>query len=51
MKDQNLKEYTDLNSIEKEVEDSKIYLKKIIGQSLMLQEDLLRKLQLRLQNY
>ena len=31
MKDQNLKEYTDLNSIKKEVEDLKIYLRKIIG--------------------
>ena len=31
MRDQNLKEYTDLNSIKKEVEDSKNYLRKIIG--------------------
>ena len=33
MKDQNLKEYTDLDFIKKEVSDSKILLKKIIGQS------------------
>ena len=40
MKDQNLKEYTDLNSIKKEVDDSKNLFKKTIGQLLMLQEDL-----------
>ena len=33
MKDQNLKEYTDLDFIKKEVSDSKILFKKIIGQS------------------
>ena len=43
MQDQNLKEYTDLDSIKKEVEDSKNYLKKIVGQLLMLPEDLLKK--------
>ena len=31
MKDQKLKDYTNLNSIKKEVEDSKILFKKIIG--------------------
>ena len=41
MKDHKLKDYTDLDFIKKEVNDSKkIYLKKIIGQLLMLQEDL-----------
>ena len=40
MKDQNLKEYTDLNFIKKEVETRKIYLKKIIGPLSMLQEGL-----------
>ena len=32
MKDQNLKEYTDLEKIRKEVDDQRNYLKKIIGQ-------------------
>ena len=40
MKDQNLKEYTDLNFIKKEVEDSKNLFKKIIGPLSMLQEGL-----------
>ena len=40
MKDQHLKEYTDLDFIKKEIEDSRIYLKKIIGLLSMLQEDL-----------
>ena len=35
MKDHKLKDYTDLDFIKKEVEDSKIFLKKIIGQLLM----------------
>ena len=44
MKDQNLKEYTDLNFIKKEVEDSKNLFKKITGLLSMLREDLSRKL-------
>ena len=32
MKDHNLKDYTDLDFIKKEVNDSKNFLKKIIGQ-------------------
>ena len=32
MQDQNLKEYTDLDYIKKEVEDSKKLFKKIVGQ-------------------
>ena len=35
MKDQNLKDYTDLESIKKEVDDSKKLFKKITGLSLM----------------
>ena len=45
MQDQNLKEYTDLESIKKEVEDSKKLFKKTVGLSLMLLEDRLKKLQ------
>ena len=45
MKDHKLKDYTDLEFIKKEVNDSKNFLKKIIGQLLMLQENLLKKQQ------
>ena len=43
MKDSKLKDYTNLDFIKKEVDDSKSYLKKIIGQLLMLQEDRWKK--------
>jgi regulator of PEP synthase PpsR (kinase-PPPase family) len=51
MKDQNLKEYTDLESIKKEVEDSKNLFKKNNWPLLMLQEDLLKKPLLNIKNY
>ena len=38
MKDHKLKEYTDIDFIKNEVNDSKNLFKKTIGQQLMLQE-------------
>ena len=43
MQDQNIKEYTDLDFIKKEVEDSKKLFKKIAGQLSTLLESLLKK--------
>ena len=43
MKDHKLKEYTDLDYIKKELNESKILLKKTIGQLLMLPENQLKK--------
>ena len=43
MKDHNLKEYTDLNILKRKLKTQKNFLKKIIGQLLMLPEDLLKK--------